>query len=203
MIRSLWLPMTLICFLCSASLASDNSENNQYNYSIVIPLNRLLHYNEGLRSDKVTWVAERLPDSLLRALPHSLGKRRNVFDVASYDLNGDGIFEYLVFDNFSGSGGSEYAIMQQQNGKWRSIGWIQGGFNIAPHAGKKGSSYPNIETWSRHGGEIFHAFWEFKNGSYRQVEAVEWPKEFRLDKPPFDECCIKTKIAKPRKYATP
>jgi hypothetical protein len=163
-------------------------------------LDRLMYYSEGARSDKATWRRDALPTSLLRALPKEMREQGDGFDNLAVDLNGDGVSEYLVFDRQSGSGGSEYAIMETKKEKWRLIGWIQGGFNIAPQVGKIGLDYSRIETWSRNGGTIYHSFWQYKNGGYKKFEAIEWPKEFTQDTPPFDDCCDKNNRNQKRRY---
>lgn len=142
---------------------------------------RLLYLNEGLRSDRAR--TEPVPDALLRDLPRHF----EPVSAIPYDLDGNGRPEYLVRSGQGYSGGALYLIMAARpNGRWRQIGRLQGGFNLASRNGLKGSQHARIETWSRHGGQIYHTFYTYRRGRYGVDETLIWPKEFDLVPPPFD-----------------
>lgn len=142
---------------------------------------RLLYLKEGLRSDRAR--AEPVPDALLRDLPRHF----DPVDVIPYDLDGDGRPEHLVRSGERYSGGTLYLVMAARpKGRWRQIGMLQGGFNLASRDGLKASQHVRIETWSRHGGQIVHTFYTYRRGRYVVDETLTWPKEFDLAPPPFD-----------------
>lgn len=142
---------------------------------------RLLYLNEGLRSDRAE--TDFVPDAMLRDLPRDF----DPVSVIAHDLDGDGRPEYLVRSGERYSGGTLYLIMAARpNGRWRQIGMLQGGFNLASRDGLKASQHVRIETWSRHGGQIVHTFYTYRRGRYVAEEEITWPKEFDLVPPPFD-----------------
>ena len=153
--------------------------------AITAPLNSLPYLSQGLRSDKAKCERDNLPQEMIDALPKEFRREGATYTFIKHDLNNDGDLEYIVQSRSSGSGGSEYSLLQKTGRRWKNIGYIQGGFNIS--TGSEPKAYENIETWSRHG-QIHHTFFSFSRGKYRQTEAIEWPKEFDSHVPPFDTC---------------
>lgn len=92
------------------------------------------------------------------------------------DLNGDGEDELIVRSSEPFSGGPMFRILQKKKTKWRSIGEFQGGFMLTSKDDKK--SFNRFETWSRHGGEIYHQLWEMHKGEYVIASKEIWPKAF-------------------------
>jgi hypothetical protein len=92
------------------------------------------------------------------------------------DLNGDGEDELIVRSSEPFSGGPMFRILQKKKSKWRLIGEIQGGFMITNIGEKK--RFNNVETWSRHGGEIYHQLWWIHKGQYVVTLKEKWPKGF-------------------------
>jgi hypothetical protein len=92
------------------------------------------------------------------------------------DLNGDGEDELIVRFREPFSGGPMFGVLHKKNSKWRLIGEIQGGFMITNIGEKK--RFNNIETWSRHGGEIYHQLWGVRKGQYSRIDGEKWPKAF-------------------------
>jgi hypothetical protein len=92
------------------------------------------------------------------------------------DLNGDGEDELIVRSSEPFTGGPMFRILQQKKSKWRLIGEFQGGFMISSNDDKK--TFTRFETWSRHGGEIYHRLWEMHKGQYVIALKEIWPKAF-------------------------
>jgi hypothetical protein len=84
------------------------------------------------------------------------------------DLNDDKVFELIIASPQFFSGGTEYAILGRQKGKWHCIAEeLQGGLVIYQYGTKNG--YSQINTWPRSGSETFHQVWKFSKGKYRNV----------------------------------
>lgn len=160
----------------------------------VTPWERLPHLPPGLRSDLAPCEHEPLPAALRKVLPQEFRAAGGVevFGLIRHDLDGDGRPDYLIGSPEAYSGGTMYAVVQtppQPAGRWRFLGWIQGGFHIASREGVPAGRHVGIETWSRHGGSIFHSFHEYRGGRYVDREQIEWPREFDPPRVPFDVAC--------------
>jgi len=92
-----------------------------------------------------------LPDEALKALKDYPDSYKSV---AEFDLNYDGINEYIV-QGSAPSGGTQFYFIQKQKDKWRVIACISGGFVLSymDDSVKKGfnKSYIKITSWHRFG----------------------------------------------------
>ena len=108
-----------------------------------------------------------LPDDALKALKDYPDIYKSV---AEFDLNYDGIDEYIV-QGSAPSGGTQFYFIQKQKNKWRVIASISGGFVLSymDDSVKKGfdKSYIKITSWHRFGKDDT---WQydllFKKGEY-------------------------------------
>lgn len=108
-----------------------------------------------------------LPEEALKALKDYPDTYKSV---AEFDLNYDGVDEYIV-QGSAPSGGTQFYFIQKQKNKWRVIASISGGFVLSymDDSVKKGfdKSYIKITSWHRFGKDDT---WQydllFKKGEY-------------------------------------
>jgi hypothetical protein len=118
--------------------------------------------------EAIKTIEKEAPDSYLGVVP--------------FDLNADGIDEYIVRGG-QPSGGTQFYFLQKQNKKWKLITYFSGGFVLSPAnklAGlnEKQKRYYKITYWHRYG---MNDTWQYdliyKNGEYQQHSELQIPIE--------------------------
>ncbi len=108
-----------------------------------------------------------LPKGVQAAIAGYFGDTtRVIYQGFRYDLNGDGVAEYIIETPAGGSAGPSFVIVTQEAKGWEEIGGFRGGFHLIP--GKDG--WMSIVGYTRGGGDDYSKFrMEFIEGQYREV----------------------------------
>ena len=95
------------------------------------------------------------------------------------DLNYDGVEEIILKNNdYSGSGGQGFSILEKQKGGWREILGVTGGFIFGSLdlPIRYDSHYFTITQWTRVGGiNTIQSLWAFKKNKYELVSRQPVP----------------------------
>lgn len=115
-----------------------------------------------LPAEAIKTIEKEAPDSYLGVVP--------------FDLNGDGIDEYIVRGG-QPSGGTQFYFLQKQNKKWKLLTYFSGGFVLIPLSYStriiKKNRYYRIIYWHRFG---MNDTWQYQliyeKGQYREVSKL-------------------------------
>lgn len=112
-----------------------------------------------------------LPSTAYKALK----KQEDSFThVIAFDLNSDGVNEYIV-QGSEPSGGTQFYFLQKQNNKWKLITYISGGFVLGSSYDvtgltKQQKKYEKITYWHRYGMRDTHQYeLVYKSAEYKQI----------------------------------
>lgn len=99
---------------------------------------------------------------------------------ALYDLDANTVDEIFVQSGY-GSGGLNYIILENKNGKWRVINGFTGGFIlhvfelIGKNAQKYSYDYWRITNWHRSGNDLWQRLTAYRYGKYEEVDIQPVP----------------------------
>lgn len=99
---------------------------------------------------------------------------------ALYDLDANGVDEIFVQSGY-GSGGLNYLILENNNGKWEVINGFTGGFILHSFelldkdAKKYSYNYWRITNWHRSGNDLWLRLTAYKNRKYEVVDIQPVP----------------------------
>jgi hypothetical protein len=99
-------------------------------------------------------------------------------NVAFFDLNNDGTDEVFVHsNNWNGSGGRSFLILEKQNNKWKQIAFFTGSFIMINRWAPKGyESHHVIMYWYRGGGaDTDQIVLAYKNHEYKEYSITPVP----------------------------
>jgi hypothetical protein len=99
-------------------------------------------------------------------------------NVAFFDLNNDGTDEVFVHsNNWNGSGGRSFLILEKQNNKWKQIAFFTGSFIMINRWAPEGyESHHVIMYWYRGGGaDTDQIVLAYKNHEYKEYSITPVP----------------------------
>jgi hypothetical protein len=128
---------------------------------------------DEIKTTDLVWVDfSHIPNDAIKVLKNIYRYPENG-EYSLLDINYDGINEIILKNNdYSGSGGRGFSILEKQNGKWHEILGVTGGFifgslNVPD---KYDSRHFTITQWTRVGGtNTIQSLWAYKKNKYELV----------------------------------
>lgn len=123
-----------------------------------------------------------LPRSAAKIAVRKLEGKKGSY--ALYDIDGNNIDEIFVQIG-SGSGGLNFIVLENQNGKWASILVITGQFilhrqDLTENSQNFNSDYYQITNWHQSGvRDTYQSLYAYKNKKYALVSTQNLPPSFR------------------------
>lgn len=133
----------------------------------------------------VDWSKEKPPPEVLKSFknlwpgdpedPESQGDTgiNAVSGIFRVDLDGDGVKEIIGASRDFPSGGRIYLIFAKRKGKWRSIGLVQGGFNLS--FADNANTFYMIDSYYR-SGDTYQNTFIYSRGRYRLARSTKLPR---------------------------